>query len=191
MPLGFYFDLARCTGCRACQTACKDRNDLPAHVVYREVRTYQVGTYPAASRFSLAATCNHCEQPACVENCPVGACRKADDGTVYIDQGECIGCRTCVAVCPYGHPSYDEDRRVSGKCDACKAFRDNGENPVCVDACPMRAIEFGDIEELRAAHGEELTSDLPVLPSSSETSPNLLMRTKAQAFAEPCRQMIV
>lgn len=191
MPLGFYFDLARCTGCRACQTSCKDRNDLPAHVVYREVRTYQVGTYPAASRFSLAATCNHCEQPACVENCPVGACRKADDGTVYIDQGECIGCRTCVAVCPYGHPSYDEDRRVSGKCDACKAFRDNGENPVCVDACPMRAIEFGDIEELRAAHGEELTSDLPVLPSSSETSPNLLMRTKAQAFAEPCRQMIV
>lgn len=191
MPLGFYFDLARCTGCRACQTACKDRNDLPAHVVYREVRTYQVGTYPAASRFSLAATCNHCEQPACVENCPVGACRKADDGTVYIDQGECIGCRTCVAVCPYGHPSYDEDRRVSGKCDACKAFRDNGENPVCVDACPMRAIEFGDIEELRAAHGEELTSDLPVLPSSSETSPNLLIHTKAQAFAEPCRQMIV
>lgn len=191
MPLGFYFNLARCTGCRACQIACKDRNDLPAHVVYREVQTFQVGTYPAASRFNLALTCNHCEQPACVDNCPVGACQKAADGTVFIDQETCIGCRTCVAVCPYGHPSYDEERRVSGKCDACKAFRDNGMNPVCVDACPMRAIEFGDVDELRATHGDGLTSDLPVLPSSAETSPNLLVRAKDQAFVEPCRRMSV
>ena len=191
MSLGFYFDLSRCTGCRACQVACKDRNDLPDHVIFREVQTYQVGAYPTASRFNLAATCNHCERPACVENCPTGACQKAEDGTVYIDQDACIGCRTCTAVCPYSHPSYDEDRRVSGKCDGCKSFRDNGKNPVCVDACPMRAIEFGEVEELRAAHGEGLVSELPVLPSAEETSPNLLIRAKEQAYAQPCRRAIV
>ena len=189
MPLGFYFDMTRCTGCRACQVACCDRNDLPNHVIYRKVDTYQVGTYPNATRFNLSHSCNHCEDPACVNNCPTGACRKADDGTVYIDQSECIGCTTCVAVCPYEHPVYDETRKVVGKCDACKPFLDAGQNPVCVDACPMRAIEFGDLDELRAAHGDGLVQELPVMPSASITQPSVLVKAKEAAYTTPLRRM--
>lgn len=189
MALGFYFNMAHCTGCRACQTACNDRNDNPAHVVFRRVSTYQVGTYPTATRVNYSAACNHCASPACVANCPTGACQQAEDGTVFNDQSVCIGCQTCVNSCPYGHPQYDEANNVSGKCDSCKAFRDNGQNPVCVDACPMRALEFGDLDELRAAHPGELVSELPILPSASETTPSLLVNPNVHVNETPLRLM--
>ena len=79
-------------------------------------------------------------------------------------------------------PQYIEEIGKVGKCDGCKDLRDKGENPVCVDACVMRCIEWGDLEELKAKHaGEELTSDLAILPSSDTTKPSLLIRPKAVA----------
>lgn len=190
MSLGFYVDLQRCIGCRTCQVACKDRRDLQsAGPRPRRVDSFECGTYPDVSLFHLALSCNHCDEPACVAGCPTAALHKADDGTVQYDADRCVVCRNCMTVCPYGAPQHDEDTNLIAKCDACKALRDAGRNPVCVDACPMRAIEFGELDELRAAHGDDLTSELPVLPSADVTHPNLLLRPSAGALREDFREV--
>lgn len=190
MSLGFYVDLQRCIGCRTCQVACKDRRDLQsAGPRPRRVDSFECGTYPDVSLFHLALSCNHCDEPACVAGCPTAALHKADDGTVQYDADRCVVCRNCMTVCPYGAPQRDEDANLIAKCDACKALRDAGRNPVCVDACPMRAIEFGELDELRAAHGDDLTSELPVLPSADVTHPNLLLRPSAGALREDFREV--
>lgn len=190
MSLGFCVDLQRCIGCRTCQVACKDRRDLQsAGPRPRRVDSFECGTYPDVSLFHLALSCNHCDEPACVAGCPTAALHKADDGTVQYDADRCVVCRNCMTVCPYGAPQHDEDANLIAKCDACKALRDAGRNPVCVDACPMRAIEFGELDELRAAHGDDLTSELPVLPSADVTHPNLLLRPSAGALREDFREV--
>lgn len=190
MSLGFYVDLQRCIGCRTCQVACKDRRDLQsAGPRPRRVDSFECGTYPDVSLFHLALSCNHCDEPACVAGCPTAALHKADDGTVQYDADRCVVCRNCMTVCPYGAPQHDEDANLIAKCDACKALRDAGRNPVCVDACPMRALEFGELDELRAAHGGDLTSELPVLPSADVTHPNLLLRPSAGALREDFREV--
>ncbi|MEC4271809.1 4Fe-4S dicluster domain-containing protein [Adlercreutzia sp. R25] len=192
MALGFYFRESACTGCRVCQIACQDRNDLPVNVAVRKVATFTSGSYPQAQFYHYSAACNHCADPACAAACPTGATQKSDDGTVYRDKETCIGCGSCVSACPYGHPMVDEEAGVSVRCDSCKAFRDNGENPVCVDACPMRALEFGDIEELRAKHeGENLVVELPILPSADETGPALLIDAKQCALAADYKETMI
>ena len=190
MSLGFYVDLQRCIGCRTCQVACKDRRDLQsAGPRPRRVDSFECGTYPDVSLFHLALSCNHCDEPACVAGCPTAALHKADDGTVQYDADRCVVCRNCMTVCPYGAPQHDKDANLIAKCDACKALRDAGRNPVCVDACPMRAIEFGELDELRAAHEDDLTSELPVLPSADVTHPNMLLRPSAGALREDFREV--
>lgn len=181
--LGFYFNEAACSGCRACQVACKDRNDLPVGTFYRHVTSYQTGAYPQASIYHHSATCNHCETPACVVNCPTGAMQKSDDGTVVHDDSACIGCQTCVRSCPYEVPQFFEEQAIVGKCDSCRSQRDAGRNPVCVDACCMRALDFGDLDELAAKYGDGLVRDMPYLPSSEETNPSTLIAPKEAALA--------
>lgn len=181
---GLVFNQEECIGCKACQVACCDRNDLIAGITLRTVRTYETGVYPDASLYHFAATCNHCEKPACVDNCPTGACQKSEgDGTVYRDPEICIGCGTCSTACPYEHPVVLEDEQISSKCDGCKAFRDAGQNPVCVDACVMRAIEWGDFDELKSKYPEAV-NDLSILPDSTQTDPSMLVVPHQAAQSE-------
>jgi anaerobic dimethyl sulfoxide reductase subunit B (iron-sulfur subunit) len=193
MTLGFYFNMKRCTGCRACQVACQDRNNLPVGYALRKVSSYCQGTYPDAMGYHYSASCNHCEHPACVAACPSGACQKADDGTVFRDADVCIGCGMCVLSCPYGHPQLVREQGISFKCDSCKAFRDHGMNPVCVDACQMRAIDFGDLDELRAKYAgdESLVNELPILPSAETTNPSVLIKPKDAALKSDVKEWIV
>lgn len=175
MSLGFYVNVQRCIGCKTCQVACKDRHNLQtAGPRTRRVETFECGAYPDVAMFHVSVSCNHCEKPACVAGCPTGALFKSDDGTVQHIDDRCVVCRNCMIVCPYGAPQLDEAENMIVKCDACKALREDGRNPVCVDACPMRAIEFGDMDELRAKHGDA-ASELPVLPGAGITGPNLLL----------------
>ncbi|MBR2835278.1 MAG: 4Fe-4S dicluster domain-containing protein [Coriobacteriales bacterium] len=180
---GFYFDMARCIGCKTCQIACKDVNDLPVGILYRKATNYEVGNFPNVGAFSFSTSCNHCANPACVANCPVGAMQKDEEtGIVSVDQSICIGCRTCTLVCPYGVPQMREDLGVSSKCDACARLRALGEQPACVNACPARALDFGDLEELAQKYGPELANEFPVMGSAEATQPSVLIKLKPCAL---------
>ena len=181
MALGFYFDMTRCVGCRACQVACKDKNNLDVGTIFRNAKTYTVGQYPDIGMFSYSGSCNHCENPACITVCPTGAMYKAEDGTVICDAALCNGCKACAEIWPYHVPQYVESENIVKKCDACAYLRAKGEKPACVDACPNRALDFGDLDELRAKYGDDLVSDLSILPNSSLTNPNVLVKAKACA----------
>ncbi len=176
--LGFYVDSTKCTGCRTCQVACKDKNRLDIGLQFRKAKSYVIGEYPNVKGYSVSLSCNHCENPACVANCPTGATYKTEEGPVLHDDEICIGCETCAKSCPYEHPKLILELGVVHKCDTCYAIRKAGGNPVCVDACTMRALDFGDMDELRAKYGDGLVSELPTMPSASITSPNLLIKAK-------------
>lgn len=186
MSKGFYFDMTSCIGCRTCQVACKDKNDLPIGVIYRNVTCYEAGTFPAPKVFHISASCNHCDNPACLAACPVGAIYKTEDGTVIIDRKLCQGCQQCVSACPYGVPVYNEELGITGKCDGCIALRKNGSNPACVDSCPMRALDFGDTEELAEKYGKDLINEMPnqYTIDADISKPNVLIQAKAAALKD-------
>lgn len=189
--IGFYYDQTRCAGCKTCQVACKDKNGLGVGTVLREVRSYQVGSYPKATLYHYSATCNHCENPACVKACPVRAMQKdPDDGTVFNDHGLCIGCGSCVQACPYGVPRLDAQTGWSWKCDGCRTLRAEGYEPACVEACPYRALEFGDVDELRAAHPDGTVTELAA-QGVGATGPQTLIRPKASALQELGQQVVL
>ena len=189
MALGFYFDMNSCIGCRTCQVACKDRNGLEIGYLFRTVDTFETGEYPNAKMYHYAHSCNHCETPACMVNCPTEAIYKADDGTVQYDPRKCDGCGACAEAWPYEVPQVIDG--VIAKCDSCLPFREAGKNPVCVDACPMRCLEFGDLDELRAAHEGDLVNELPILPAADTTNPSILINPKACALEEDFRAQSV
>lgn len=192
MSLGFYIDLTRCSGCRVCQVACKDRLGIErAGAVPRRVTSYEAGVYPNARLYNVSVGCNHCENPQCVANCPTGAMFKSKEGVVLHDDGVCIGCETCISSCPYDAPQYMEESDLIIKCDTCKALRDAGELPVCVASCNMRALDFGDMGKLKEKYGSDLVSEIPCLPSVDATTPNLLIKPRDAALQADFFQVIM
>lgn len=189
--LGFYFDMTRCIGCKTCQIACKDVNDLEVGILFRKVRHFETGRFPDAEAFNYSASCNHCENPQCVAVCPVGAMYKAEDGTVQHDDDACLGCQYCVMACPYGVPQYFEDKGITGKCSSCAELRSNGEQPACVAACLMRCLDFGDLEELKEKYGAETVRDLSILPDSSITDPSIEIKPKDAALGDDVRPCLL
>jgi anaerobic dimethyl sulfoxide reductase subunit B (iron-sulfur subunit) len=169
MSYAFHFDSSSCSGCKACQAACKDKNALPAGVLWR--RVYEVtgggwqrqGTAWVSSVFAynLSIACNHCAEPICLEVCPAGAYTRRPDGIVLLDSQRCIGCRYCTWACPYGAPQYDPAAGRTGKCNFCADLLDSGKPPACVAACPLRALDFGDRVELEARYGAPTVYPLP------------------------------
>lgn len=175
--IGFYFNSAVCIGCKTCVIACKDKNDLEVGRNFRRVYDYESGQYPTPKRWNISISCNHCDNPACTKVCPTGAMQKRDsDGVVFVDQNICIGCRSCEKACPYEAPQFNPEIKKMSKCDTCKDLREKGDGPQCVTACPMRALEFGLIKDLRNKHGDN--ADIQGAPDSSITSPNLVIGLK-------------
>lgn len=183
--LGFYIDSSRCSGCKTCQVSCKDRKNIDVGRKFRRVYEYGGGSWAQDKdgawtnqtfAYYLSIACNHCDEPICVKGCPTGAMHKRDDnGLVLVDQNKCVGCKYCAMRCPYGAPQFDTEKNVMSKCDGCIDRLEQGFNPVCVDSCPQRAIEFGDITELRQKYG--MQCDVAPLPDSRLTRPNLIVRT--------------
>ncbi len=190
--LGFYFDMSRCIGCRTCQIACKDRLDLQnAGPRTRRVDTYESGSYPNAKMYHISMACNHCESPACVAACPSGAMFKAEDGTMRYDPALCTeGCTACVEICPYHAPQLMDNGKIA-RCDSCFTLREKGLNPVCVDACIMRCLDFGDMDALKAKYGDGLVSELPALPEASMTGPNLLIKAATASLEKEYAEIIL
>lgn len=187
---GFYFDASKCTGCKTCMVACKDKNNLPVGMNFLRVTEFSGGNWRQdratgawhqdAFAYYLSISCNECSDPACVKVCPTKAhFKRAEDGLVLIDPKKCIGCGACLAACPYGAPQLDREARKMRKCDTCLDRREKGLNPVCVDACPQRALDFGPIDELRKKYGD--CAAIAPLPDASVTKPNLVIHPTKSA----------
>lgn len=140
-------DLRKCIGCNACSVVCKSENDVPISVWRSWVKKVEKGHYPDTKEFFLPLVCNNCEKPICVTVCPVGASIKRPDGIVYIDPHRCIGCRYCMAACPYGARYIHPIRKIAEKCYWCHHRVDAGLKPACVVACPTGAIMFDDLND--------------------------------------------
>ena len=180
--MAFYFDASACIGCKTCQVACKDKNNLSVGVLWRRVFTYGGGNWayqqniPIANNvfaYSFSTACQHCENPVCRDVCPTTAITKRADGIVLIDADKCIGCRYCEWACPYGAPQFNETMGVMTKCTFCEDLLAKGENPACVDACPMRCLDYGELDELRAKYGD--LNAIEPLPTAEITHPSLVI----------------
>ena len=184
----FFFDGTRCTGCKTCVFACKDKNDLGIGVSFRKVYECVGGetSRDEAGCFStscfcyyLSISCNHCLDPVCVKVCPTEAMHK-DPGTglVSVNTDRCVGCGYCHLSCPYNAPKVDRDKGSSVKCDGCADLIAEGKLPVCVAACPSRALRFGPMEDM-ATLGERAA--ITPLPDPAATEPSLFVRASRDA----------
>ena len=155
----FLVDTSRCIKCWPCQVACKQWNGIKAGTVTRRWVEEEVeGVFPTPKRTFLSTACNHCAEPACVANCPVGALSKREeDGAVVVNKEACIGCQTCARFCPFGVPNYEPETGVMDKCDACAACgrTEDKDLPHCVATCPTQALRWGTLEEVEALAAEK------------------------------------
>ena len=179
---GFFFDQSRCTGCQTCSVACKSCHDLPpGPTKYLRIYQYEKGPFPDVRLHVQWIPCYHCEKPACAEVCPSGAIYKEPKyGAVLIDREKCDACRLCYDACPYGSPVFEEDAMGirARKCTLCFDRLERGEKPICVLACPMRALDFGPLVELMNAYGNE--RDLEDLPDSRTTKPSIVFKARRE-----------
>lgn len=187
--VGFYFDQTKCTGCKACVIACNDKHDLPVGVTWRRVVEYTGGTWRVDAlegtvtqdifTYYTSLSCNHCADAICTQVCPSKAMHKGENGIVSVDAAVCIGCRYCEMACPYGAPQFNAEKGVMTKCDFCADRLAVGQQPACVASCPSRALDFGEIEELRARYGD--AAGIEPLPATSVTKPNLVIKPHRRA----------
>lgn len=148
------FEAAKCIGCRQCVHACKDWNDHPRTTVYELSSTTWITIEPPAleglSPIWARQSCMHCEFPMCAAVCPVEAITKYEEGPVVINQEVCIGCEYCVHACPWGVISLDNLSHKAAKCTMCHDRVSESQQPFCVQACPVGALDFGLQEEVSA-----------------------------------------
>jgi len=185
---GFHFDSSVCSGCKTCQVACKDKNNLSQGMRFRRVYEVAGAKWNKNSEgawehdivaYNLSIGCNHCEEPACVKACPTKAMHTLPDGITIIDPEKCVGCHYCEWACPYGAPQYNHKPGIMQKCDFCRDYLLEGKQPVCVTACPMRALEFGTISRLTEKFGDN-RSVYP-LPDPLLTKPSLFIKPHPDA----------
>ena len=176
--MGFFTDTSICIGCKACEVACKEWNEVPEdglswtgeshdnsdrlsantwrHVAFIEQRA-PIGFHQpnfqrddGDFRWLMASdVCKHCTHAACLDVCPTGAIFRTEFGTVVVQADVCNGCGYCVPACPYGVLDKREDDGRIFKCTLCYDRLQVGEEPACAKACPTDSIQFGELDELR------------------------------------------
>jgi formate dehydrogenase iron-sulfur subunit len=173
--MGFFTDTSVCIGCKACEVACKEWNDVPEdgllftgmsydntaslnastwrHVAFIE----QIGPAPGAAggaggppRWLMSSdVCKHCTEAACLDVCPTGALFRTEFGTVVVQDDVCNGCGYCIPACPFGVIDRRESDGGAHKCTLCYDRIGDGQTPACAKACPTESIQFGPVDELR------------------------------------------
>ncbi len=171
---GFFTDTSVCIGCKACEVACKEWNQLegdsPTFLAdsfdntgsldaqnWRHVKFIEkVPDEPAtagngAAWLMMSDVCKHCKHASCMEVCPTGAIIRTEFNTVFIQQDVCNGCRNCIAACPYGAIGMNQRTGTAHKCTLCYDRLQGGLEPACAKACPTQSIQFGPLAELQQA----------------------------------------
>jgi formate dehydrogenase iron-sulfur subunit len=186
--MGFFTDTTLCIGCKACEVACKQWNQLPAdgykltgnsydntrhlsattwrHVAFVEQARPADGTGKSVNWLMMSDVCKHCEHPGCMEACPTGALIRNEFGDVYLQPDICNGCGYCVPSCPFGVVDLNLDDGRAYKCTLCYDRQKDGLEPACAKACPTDSITFGDLDELR----ERARRRVETLHARGETS---------------------
>lgn len=150
-------DVSKCIGCLSCAIACKEVNQLPDTYKYdpatggdafTTVKFTERDAKAAPKQINLKVQCMHCNEASCVEVCPTGAAYKRTDGIVLIDRETCIGCKYCVLACPFNVPGLSGETGTVRKCTFCEPRLREGKVTACAEACPARAIEYGDYDRL-------------------------------------------
>jgi DMSO reductase iron-sulfur subunit len=170
---GFHFTADNCIGCHACEAACSEKNDLPAHISFRSVGYVEGGSYPDFRRVNISMACNHCDDPVCLKGCPTRAYTKfAEYGAVLQDPDICFGCGYCTWVCPYNAPQLDPVKGEVSKCNMCVDRLEVGLKPACVSACLAGALDFGVIETTPENRVQTKLA-IPGFPTPEITHPNI------------------
>jgi len=176
----FEVSLDRCTGCKACVSACHSLNGLDDHETWRDTGLILGGDLAPTWQQTVTTACHHCEDPGCLNGCPVGAYEKEKDtGIVRHLDDQCIGCSYCILKCPYDVPKYSKKRGIVRKCDMCHSRLAEGEAPACVQACPTEAIKIITVRkqspESRVQNGTLFQTSIlnlqSAIPSSQTTMP--------------------
>ena len=171
MKKGFFTDATVCIGCKACEVACKQWNQLPADGFefsgwsYDNTRALGASTWrhvtfveteePLSWQFN-SDVCKHCERAACLEVCPTGAIMRTEFGSVYIQPDICNGCGYCIPACPFGVVDRHPTDKRAWKCTLCYDRLQDDMTPACAQACPTQSIQFGDLDELHERAGQRL-----------------------------------
>lgn len=167
-------DQRRCVGCMACVVACKRENNVPEEHYRTRVVEEVSGRFPELRMELRSELCNHCDNPPCVYNCPTGASYKAEDGTVQINRKKCVGCKACVAACPYDARYIHPEHGYADKCSFCEHRIKKGKQPACVATCIGRSRIFGNLEDPKSEVNQLLRkfSSRTLLPEAG-TKPNV------------------
>src|SRR5205807_2474075 len=183
-PMGFFTDTSICIGCKACEVACKEWNQLQGdpptfmdsydntgqldaqnwrHVQFIEQVPDNNGVIfnptPIAGGqawLMMSDVCKHCKNASCMEVCPTNAIMRTEFDTVYIQKDVCNGCRDCISACPYGVIGFNEQQGVAQKCTLCYDRLQGGLQPACAKACPTESIKFGYIEDLHKVADDQI-----------------------------------
>ncbi len=172
--MGVLIDTTVCIGCRRCEYACKGAHDIPQgslqdyddRSVFEKLRRPEIDALTVVNEFTnskdpdtpidVKVQCMHCDYPACVSACIVGAISKQENGSVIWDTDKCIGCRYCMIACPFQVPAFEYNKALQPdivKCDFCFDRTKDGGIPACVEICPMEALTYGKRFELvKLAH---------------------------------------
>lgn len=179
-------DHTRCIGCHACTTACKSENLVPLSVTRTYVKHVDIGVFPQTRRAHQVTRCNQCAHAPCVAACPTTAMFKRADGIVDFDKSICIGCKACMAACPYDAIFINPEDHSAEKCNFCAHRIDVGLEPACVVVCPTQAILIGDLND-SDAYVTQIVNREPVnvRRPEKETLPKLFYKGAHQATLDP------
>jgi Fe-S-cluster-containing dehydrogenase component/DMSO reductase anchor subunit len=175
----FQVDLDRCSGCKACVTACHSMNGLDENETWRDVGLLIGGTSQEPIYQHVTTACHHCLDPGCMQACPVNAYEKDPiTGIVKHLDDQCFGCQYCTLACPYDVPKYHSQKGIVRKCDMCSQRLTDGEAPACVQACPHQAISIDIVNKEQVLADSEINTFLPAAPDPQHTYPTTTYKSR-------------